>query len=169
MRPITIILGLALLIFSGTASAEDRSEAELLAAVQQYAPDRYERLIRLQERDPERYQEALQTVEALLIEREARQTEREEIRSELRERRRALLAAHDAASTDAKRAEIRADLEALAIDQLALKADLQHQRLAAARTRLEQMEAELAEQEARREELAAEKVDALLRERAARQ
>lgn len=161
------LLLIGLLAFSTTAAADptEYTEAELLSAVQKYAPERFERLMRLKDTDPERYAVALETIEELMLQKDERKTERREQMQSIRERKTALLAAYDGARTERARAEAQAELEALALEQLELKLSLKQQRLDAARARLDRMQAELEAQSANLEEQARQQVEEALKER----
>lgn len=156
-----------LLAFSTAALADptEHTEAELLLAVQAYAPERFERLMQLKDRDPEQYMAALETIEDLMLQKDARQSDRRAQLLSMRERKLSLLAAYDAARSDRERAAVQADLEALALEHLQLKQELQQRRLEAARLRLEHMEAALEAQGQGLEETARQQVEALLKER----
>ena len=87
-------------------------EAELLAAVQRHAPERFARLMKLKDEDPERYLIALETVEELLLEKDTRVRERRERLREMGAQRDELLRRYDSARNDRQRDEIRAEMEA---------------------------------------------------------
>lgn len=152
-----------LLLSMAFAEPGTLSEAEILATVQEHAPDRFERLIKLKDRDPERYQEELEKVELLLLQRQQRQAERQAERQALKEEKRAQLQAYRGADSAQEREAIRAEMEARAVVYLTERLEWKRARLEAARARLEAMEAELEAQEATLEEQASQKVEALLR------
>jgi len=162
----TFFLTVALLVFSAVAAAETvaYTEAELLMLVQQHTPERFERLMRLKDRDPARYEQALERIEAVMLEREDRKAERSAQATEMRQRKKDLLAAYEGARSERSRAEIRAEMEQLTLEHLQMKLALKQERLTAARARLEAMEAELAAKEAELENIAAEMVEAYLQD-----
>lgn len=156
-----IIAMLALLPL--TAAAEGFSEAELLEAVEVYAPTRYERLIQLKDTDPEAYEAALETVSAKLLQRNLVKREYTERLEEVEARFRALVEQHADASKR-RQEELRGELEAVAVEYFELKMEAKRMRLEAIQAKVDRMEAELERHEARRDEIISRRIDEALAE-----
>ena len=158
MRMILISL-LALIPF--TAAASDFSEAELLEAVQTYAPTRYEKLMELRESDPDAYEDALEKVAEKLIQQKMEKAEYKEHIAEMKARFQELAAEHAAASPR-KQEDVRLEMEALAQEFFEMQMAAKRMRLEAIQAKVTRMEEQLERKESRRDEIIDRYVEAAL-------
>ncbi|MFT5685147.1 MAG: hypothetical protein ACI8RZ_006096 [Myxococcota bacterium] len=158
----TLIIAL-LTLLPLTAAAEGFTEAELLEAVEIYAPNRYDRLTTLKDTDPDAYEAALEAVSEKLIARNLLKSEYSARLSEVEVRFKELAAKHAEASKRQQEA-IRVELEEVAVEYFELKMELKRMRLEAIRAKVDRMEDELERHEARRDEVISRRIDAILEE-----
>ncbi|MCB9676983.1 MAG: hypothetical protein H6737_17840 [Alphaproteobacteria bacterium] len=149
--------------FGASTSLSEEDEARLLQEVASRDPERAEQLARLKTRDPARYYEVLGRV-ARGLDREARDPEaraRHERIQGIRHEIKALAIEYQAAP-DGEKKKLRKEMEKLAGDIFDLRQEERRARLDDLRERLKEAEAEVAEQDANRDAVIAEHLDALL-------
>jgi len=146
-----------LLVFPFASAATERSEEEILLIVQEHSPEQVRHLQRLKELDASRYARALHQINHRLDRREARQSQR---RLELMTLRAEFNALAEAATTSdaAELEEIRAEMIAVANQHFDLKTQAQQESVQNLEQRIAELERQIAERNARRDELIDEQV-----------
>ncbi len=149
--------------FGASLSISDDEEAALLEFVEEHAPDRIEQLQRLKRRDPARYARALQRIQrqAERVEDDPEAMARMERLQGLRHQIKALAIEHRSAS-DKDQKKLRKEMESLANQVFELRQEERRQRIEHIKAKLSEAEAEIADQDARRDAVIAEHLDRLL-------
>ena len=164
MSRITLALLAFVLPLSAFAADEpdaDFSEAALLEAVEEYAPDRYQRLIELRETNPERYERALVTVAEKLQSKQQLKSDFNNQNMEMKGRLTELSAQH-AQANEQEQARIRAEMVALNSELFDLQMEAKYLHLANIQARVERMETSLQKRETNRAEIINTSVDETL-------